>query len=216
MTKQQKATVEFTMGEFKRGKLRTSSGRRVTSRDQAIAIALSQAGLGYNSIPDPRKVRVMPRKKTRKKARKKAKRKSGFNIARYNKARRLGASKSAAKEYGHGRGSLAKATGQRKTTKKRRASRKKTTRRRVTRKKTAKRRVSRKKAARRRVSRIVRAATVVKKRLRTKRTARKGHVTVTAGQVLNGRIKPSDTLYAVFGKTRRGGAGGVKVARRVR
>lgn len=30
------------MGEFKGGKLRSSSGRKVTSKDQAIAIALSE------------------------------------------------------------------------------------------------------------------------------------------------------------------------------
>jgi len=33
------------MAEFKRGTLRSSSGKKVTSRKQAIAIALSEAGL---------------------------------------------------------------------------------------------------------------------------------------------------------------------------
>jgi hypothetical protein len=32
------------MGEFKRGTLKSSSGSKVTSRKQAIAIALSEAG----------------------------------------------------------------------------------------------------------------------------------------------------------------------------
>lgn len=35
--------VEETMHEFKEGKLKSSSGKKVTSRDQAIAIGLSQA-----------------------------------------------------------------------------------------------------------------------------------------------------------------------------
>lgn len=34
--------VEKVMGEFKRGTLRSSSGRKVTSRKQAVAIALSE------------------------------------------------------------------------------------------------------------------------------------------------------------------------------
>lgn len=32
------------MGEFKRGKLHSSSGQKVKSRKQAVAIALSEAG----------------------------------------------------------------------------------------------------------------------------------------------------------------------------
>jgi hypothetical protein len=31
------------MGEYKRGKLKSSSGRKVTNRKQAVAIALSEA-----------------------------------------------------------------------------------------------------------------------------------------------------------------------------
>jgi len=34
--------VKKTMGEYKRGTLRSSSGRKVKSRKQAIAIGLSQ------------------------------------------------------------------------------------------------------------------------------------------------------------------------------
>jgi hypothetical protein len=37
--------VEKVMGEFKRGTLRSSSGARVTKRDQATAIAMSEAGI---------------------------------------------------------------------------------------------------------------------------------------------------------------------------
>lgn len=37
--------VAKVMGEFKRGTLRSGSGAKVTGRDQAVAIALSEAGL---------------------------------------------------------------------------------------------------------------------------------------------------------------------------
>jgi hypothetical protein len=36
--------IAKTMREFKAGKLKSSSGKKVTSRDQAVAISLSQAG----------------------------------------------------------------------------------------------------------------------------------------------------------------------------
>lgn len=43
-----------TMHEFKRGKLKSSSGQKVTSREQAIAIGLSQARrAGYKLPPEP-------------------------------------------------------------------------------------------------------------------------------------------------------------------
>ena len=35
--------IEKVMGEFKEGSLRSSSGEKVTSRKQAVAIALSEA-----------------------------------------------------------------------------------------------------------------------------------------------------------------------------
>lgn len=37
--------VHRVMSEFKHGTLRSGSGEKVTSRDQAIAIAMSEAGL---------------------------------------------------------------------------------------------------------------------------------------------------------------------------
>ena len=37
--------IEKVMGEFKRGTLRSSSGPKVTKRRQAVAIAMSEAGL---------------------------------------------------------------------------------------------------------------------------------------------------------------------------
>lgn len=39
-----KAKVGKVLGEFKRGTLRTSAGKKPTGRKQAIAIALSEAG----------------------------------------------------------------------------------------------------------------------------------------------------------------------------
>jgi len=40
-----KTKVEKVMGEFKRGKLKSSSGKKVKSRKQAVAIAMSEAGM---------------------------------------------------------------------------------------------------------------------------------------------------------------------------
>lgn len=42
--------VYKVMSEFKRGKLRSGSGRKVASRDQAVAIALSEAGLSRKKM----------------------------------------------------------------------------------------------------------------------------------------------------------------------
>ena len=43
--KKGQAKVGVVMREFKRGTLKSSSGAKVRSRDQAIAIAMSEAGL---------------------------------------------------------------------------------------------------------------------------------------------------------------------------
>lgn len=40
-----KKKVHKVMSEFKRGSLRSSSGAKVAGRDQAIAIAMSEAGM---------------------------------------------------------------------------------------------------------------------------------------------------------------------------
>ncbi len=42
-TKEAKEKIEKVMKEFKEGKLRSSNGKKVKSRKQAIAIALSEA-----------------------------------------------------------------------------------------------------------------------------------------------------------------------------
>lgn len=43
-TKAQAETVERVLHEYKEGALKTSTGRKVNSRQQAVAIALSEAG----------------------------------------------------------------------------------------------------------------------------------------------------------------------------
>lgn len=43
-TKKQNKKVEKVMGEYKEGTLKSSSGAKVTSKKQAIAIALSESG----------------------------------------------------------------------------------------------------------------------------------------------------------------------------
>jgi hypothetical protein len=40
-----KQKVEKVLREYKAGKLKSSSGDKVTSRDQAVAIAMSEAGM---------------------------------------------------------------------------------------------------------------------------------------------------------------------------
>ena len=48
--------VEKVMSEMKRGKLRSGgSGRKVTSRKQAIAIGLSEARRAGGKVPPPRR-----------------------------------------------------------------------------------------------------------------------------------------------------------------
>ena len=44
--------VERAMHEMKQGKLKSSSGQKVTSRKQAIAIGLSQARVAGGKVPE--------------------------------------------------------------------------------------------------------------------------------------------------------------------
>lgn len=62
MSKTRDAKIAIVMGEFKRGNLKSSSGKKVTNRKQALAIANSEGG------------RVMAVKK-----KKPAKKKQGYN-----------------------------------------------------------------------------------------------------------------------------------------
>jgi len=43
MTKKGEAKISKVMGEYKEGKLKSSSGQKVKSQDQALAIAISEA-----------------------------------------------------------------------------------------------------------------------------------------------------------------------------
>ena len=53
MTKKEKqAKVRLVMKEFKSGKLKSSSGEKVTSPAQALAIALSEAGMSRKPKKD--------------------------------------------------------------------------------------------------------------------------------------------------------------------
>lgn len=50
MSKEQKKKFEKVMAEYKRGKLRSGTGDVVTDKDQAIAIAMAQAGVSKGKI----------------------------------------------------------------------------------------------------------------------------------------------------------------------
>ena len=53
MTKKEKqAKVRLVMKEFKSGKLKSGSGEKVTSPEQALAIALSEAGMSRKPKKD--------------------------------------------------------------------------------------------------------------------------------------------------------------------
>jgi hypothetical protein len=57
-TKAQQDIVERVMHEFKEGELETSTGRKVKSRKQAIAIGLSEAGASNQQSPAENKKRL--------------------------------------------------------------------------------------------------------------------------------------------------------------
>jgi Family of unknown function (DUF6496) len=50
-TPEQKETVERVMHEFKRGELETGRGKKVGNPEQAIAIALHEAGASRDETP---------------------------------------------------------------------------------------------------------------------------------------------------------------------
>lgn len=54
------AKVKVVMGEYKRGTLKSSSGRKVKSRRQAVAIAMSEAGMSKKSKKVPKGYHRMP------------------------------------------------------------------------------------------------------------------------------------------------------------
>jgi len=63
-------TVASAMRRKKKGTLRSGSGRKVTSRKQAVAIGLSEARKKGAKVPAPRPSRRKPRKTTRARAKK--------------------------------------------------------------------------------------------------------------------------------------------------
>lgn len=67
--------VESAMRRRKKGTLRSGSGRKVKSRKQAIAIALSEAREKSAKVPSRRSSRKSAKAKSRKRARKTAGRK---------------------------------------------------------------------------------------------------------------------------------------------
>ncbi|HKZ36350.1 MAG TPA: DUF6496 domain-containing protein [Chryseolinea sp.] len=79
-SKQAQKKVEKVMHEKKRGKLRSGSGRKVTSRKQAIAIGLSEARKAGSKVP--KKAAKKTGRKTGKKAAKKMGRKTAKKRSR--------------------------------------------------------------------------------------------------------------------------------------
>ena len=63
--------VESTMRRKKKGTLKSSSGRKVTSRKQAIAIALNEAREKGAKVPPRKSARKSSRKTSRKTSKKK-------------------------------------------------------------------------------------------------------------------------------------------------
>ena len=61
-----KEKVGYVMGEFKDGKLKSSSGKTVTDRNQAMAIAMSEAGINKKCFLEAGWVTAQPFKAIRK------------------------------------------------------------------------------------------------------------------------------------------------------
>lgn len=64
-TEKQKHKVEKVMHEFKEGDLKSGSGRKVTNRKQAVAIAMSESGQSRDDKQSGDKKKA-PKKKTTK------------------------------------------------------------------------------------------------------------------------------------------------------
>lgn len=52
-SKKAQEKIGEVMREFKKGKLETSAGKKVTDRDQAVAIGISEAGQAGYKVPPP-------------------------------------------------------------------------------------------------------------------------------------------------------------------
>jgi hypothetical protein len=62
-SKGQKKTVERVMHEYKHGELETGTGKPVKSREQAVAIALREAGASNRESPKKNKQNLAKTKK---------------------------------------------------------------------------------------------------------------------------------------------------------
>ena len=49
-TKKQKAKTKKVLNEYKKGELKSSSGKKVSKRSQAVAIALSESGQSKKTL----------------------------------------------------------------------------------------------------------------------------------------------------------------------
>lgn len=62
--------VKEVMDEWKEGKLKTGTGKKVKSQKQAVAIGLSEAREEGDKVPPRKNKKAAPKKKTAKKAQK--------------------------------------------------------------------------------------------------------------------------------------------------
>lgn len=68
-SKKAQEKIGEVMREFKEGKLKTSAGKKVTDREQAVAIGISeaeQAGYKVPKLPDKKTSSKKPKKSTKK------------------------------------------------------------------------------------------------------------------------------------------------------
>lgn len=66
-SKKAQEKIGEVMGEFKEGKLKSSSGKKVTDRKQAVAIGISEARSEGLKVPDEKQE---PKKEDKKKSKK--------------------------------------------------------------------------------------------------------------------------------------------------
>jgi hypothetical protein len=93
-------TVESVMHRQKKGKLKSGSGKKVTSRKQAIAIALSEAREKGAKVPPPPGARKTSRTGSRKSVATKGARKTAAKTATSRKKTASSTRKTGAKKTG--------------------------------------------------------------------------------------------------------------------
>src|SRR5579875_600995 len=84
-TKAQKQTVDRVMHEFKHGDLETRGGRKVKNPKQAIAIALSEAGVSNEKSPEQNKRNYKRTKQKERKGQTAEQEKEGKNAMQHNR-----------------------------------------------------------------------------------------------------------------------------------